>query len=256
MSVFTTGNVKAVAINLDGLVMPDDVNNPDLCLQTLELARSSEDYSHFCSGSTATHHTQINTDGEVNITIHFKTSSPAVSYEKLRATEGDLKPAYMSIDDVTLTPSVNSPLRGFYASVPPWPGEGGEVGSAWEVDHTFFVDGAVEYLEAPLAVPQNVAAGSPTSTTIDVSWDADTDTLECDDSKLVIKGYDVYQGLAPGGPYVKVNPALVTNTGTGTITFQDTALTPSTAYYYVVRGVWQFGLETDDSAEVTATTTA
>ena len=59
-----------------------------------------------------------------------------------------------------------------------------------------------------------------------------------------IAGYNVYRSATPGGPYTKVNTALITGTG-----FTDTSAQTGT-FYYVVRSVDSDGDESVSSNEL------
>ena len=95
---------------------------------------------------------------------------------------------------------------------------------------------------APSA-PQSPNAFAPTADTVEVSWQ------ESPPSEGVVN-YNVYRSTVPGGGKVLVQAGVV-----GPY-FQDTGLTASTTYYYVVTAVNGFGLESVPSAEVSVTTPA
>ena len=82
------------------------------------------------------------------------------------------------------------------------------------------------------------SATRQTSTSVDLSWIA---------SISVVSGYNVYRGTVNGGPYTKINPALVTTLG-----YTDTAVASGTIYYYVCTSVDSTGLESVYSDQVTA----
>lgn len=67
-----------------------------------------------------------------------------------------------------------------------------------------------------------------------------------------LSGFNVYRGTVSGGPYVKVNTALVPQPGAGLPTFSDVTPANST-FYYVIRSVNTAGLESVNSTEVIAT---
>ena len=62
-------------------------------------------------------------------------------------------------------------------------------------------------------------------------------------------GYNVYRSRVSGGPYEKVNTALVIGTS-----FRDTGLPFSTTFHYVMTAVDGLGNESSLSIEVAGTT--
>lgn len=89
--------------------------------------------------------------------------------------------------------------------------------------------------QAPTA-PTGLTSTATTSNSVSLSWTAATDNVR-------VTGYDVYRGTA------KVNPAPVSGT-----TYQDTGLTPATAYRYTVRARDAAGNVSEPSAALTVTT--
>lgn len=66
----------------------------------------------------------------------------------------------------------------------------------------------------------------------------------------VAVGFNVYRGTISGGPYTKQNVATIPLT---TLSYTDTSGTGNTKYFYVVRAVDAIGIESPNSAEVSAT---
>ncbi len=62
-----------------------------------------------------------------------------------------------------------------------------------------------------------------------------------------VTGYNVYRGLASGGPYTRVNPSLITG-----LTFTDTNIQAGQTYYYVATTVVSGNIEGGYSNQVTA----
>ncbi len=62
-----------------------------------------------------------------------------------------------------------------------------------------------------------------------------------------VVGYDVYRGTASGGPYTKVNSALVSGT-----TFTDTTVAAGQTYYYVATAVNSAGIQSAYSSQAAA----
>lgn len=74
-----------------------------------------------------------------------------------------------------------------------------------------------------------------------------TVTLTWKASKSVVKGYNVYRGTKPGGPYTRVNSDLVQG-----LSYQDKDVSGGATYYYVTRSVDADGRESVNSSEITA----
>ena len=72
-------------------------------------------------------------------------------------------------------------------------------------------------------------------------------TINWTASSSTVTGYNVYRGTTSGGPYSKVNSALVTGT-----TYTDTSVQASQTYFYVVTSVDSSNIESAFSNEVTA----
>ncbi|MBZ5586704.1 MAG: fibronectin type III domain-containing protein [Acidobacteriia bacterium] len=62
-----------------------------------------------------------------------------------------------------------------------------------------------------------------------------------------VTGYNVYRGLASGGPYTKMNPSLITG-----VTFTDANVQAGQTYYYVATAVDSSNAESGYSNQVTA----
>jgi hypothetical protein len=109
-----------------------------------------------------------------------------------------------------------------------------------DVSKTFllFGDPATE-LKVPLpTVPSGLVAEVQGSSVV-LSWQGATDA-----NVGAIAGYNVYRTTTPGGPYTKVNTALITGTG-----FTDTSAQTGN-FYYVVRSVDSDGDESAPSNEL------
>lgn len=63
-----------------------------------------------------------------------------------------------------------------------------------------------------------------------------------------VAGYNIYRSTTSGGPYTKLNTALVTST-----TFTDTTVQPGQTYYYVARAVDSANNESANSNQASAT---
>jgi fibronectin type 3 domain-containing protein len=80
-----------------------------------------------------------------------------------------------------------------------------------------------------------------TASQVSLTWTASASTT--------VVGYNVYRGTTSGGPYTKVNLAIVAAPA-----FTDMSVASGTTYYYVVTAVDPGNLESINSNEVSATT--
>jgi len=71
-----------------------------------------------------------------------------------------------------------------------------------------------------------------------LSWQASTSN---------VAGYNIYRGTIDGGPYVKINAALVSP-----LTYTDSSVASSTTYYYVTTAVDSSGVESVYSNQASA----
>ncbi|PYT68404.1 MAG: hypothetical protein DMG39_21320 [Acidobacteria bacterium] len=86
-----------------------------------------------------------------------------------------------------------------------------------------------------------LAVSSVTASQVSLTWTASVSTT--------VVGYNVYRGTTSGGPYTKVNSAIVAAPA-----FTDISVASDTTYYYVVTAVDPGNLESVNSNEVSATT--
>ena len=80
--------------------------------------------------------------------------------------------------------------------------------------------------------------GVTTTHSVSLSWD---------DTGAQISGYNVYRSTISGGPYSKINGALVVPTN-----YSDTSVVSGTTYFYVVTAVGTSGMESAFSNQTTA----
>jgi len=86
-----------------------------------------------------------------------------------------------------------------------------------------------------------LAVSNATASQVSLTWTASASTT--------VVGYNVYRGTTSGGPYTKVNLAIVAAPA-----FTDMSVASGTTYYYVVTAVDPGNLESINSNEVSATT--
>ena len=80
--------------------------------------------------------------------------------------------------------------------------------------------------------------GSPSGHSVALSWNPSTST---------VSGYNIYRGTQTGGPYSKLNSALISGT-----TYTDASVQSSTTYYYVSTAVNSSNGESAYSNEASA----
>ncbi|MGB7727718.1 MAG: hypothetical protein WBL50_06780 [Candidatus Acidiferrum sp.] len=81
-------------------------------------------------------------------------------------------------------------------------------------------------------------AAQSSAHTVQLVWNASTST---------VSGYNIYRGTSSGGPYTKMNSALVMS-----LNYTDSSLASSTTYYYVTTAVGASGIESAYSNQATA----
>ena len=84
----------------------------------------------------------------------------------------------------------------------------------------------------------NFAVSQQVSKSVALSWVA---------SVSVVSGYNVYRGTSNGGPYVKINPSLIS-----TLSYTDSTVASGNTYYYVCTSVDSADVESTYSNQVTA----
>lgn len=93
----------------------------------------------------------------------------------------------------------------------------------------------------------STATNSPAMVTLSGSGVQSTShsaNLAWSDSSTALAGFNIYRGTTTGGPYTKVNSALIP-----TSTYTDTSVQSETTYYYVTTAVDSTGLESTYSNE-------
>jgi Abnormal spindle-like microcephaly-assoc'd, ASPM-SPD-2-Hydin/Transmembrane protein 131-like N-terminal len=93
----------------------------------------------------------------------------------------------------------------------------------------------------------STATNSPAMVTLSGSGVQSTShsaNLAWSDSSTALAGFNIYRGTTTGGPYTKVNSALIP-----TSTYTDTSVQSGTTYYYVTTAVDSTGLESTYSNE-------
>jgi hypothetical protein len=92
---------------------------------------------------------------------------------------------------------------------------------------------------SPLAIPLSGSGVAAVNHSVTLSWTPSTSSY---------MGFNVYRGALSGGPYNKVNSALVPATS-----FSDSSVSSGQTYYYVATEVDSTGAESVYSSEVSAT---
>jgi hypothetical protein len=91
---------------------------------------------------------------------------------------------------------------------------------------------------SPASITLSGTGVQAVSNSVTLSWTASTST---------VTGYDVFRSTVSGGPYAQLNSSQDAST-----TYADTAVQAGTTYYYVVTSVDSSGVQSADSAEVSA----
>ena len=92
---------------------------------------------------------------------------------------------------------------------------------------------------SPASITLTGTGVQPVSHSVTLTWTASTST---------VTGYNVYRSTVSGGPYTKL-----TSPPVAPLTYVDSAVQAAQTYYYVVTSVDSSGVESTDSAEVSAT---
>jgi hypothetical protein len=92
---------------------------------------------------------------------------------------------------------------------------------------------------SPLTVALSGSGTAPATYSVTLSWTPSSTSYE---------GFNVYRGSVSGGPYTKVNSALIP-----TASYTDTTVSAGQTYYYVATEVSTAGVESSDSGDVSAT---
>lgn len=84
----------------------------------------------------------------------------------------------------------------------------------------------------------NFAASQQPAYSVSLSWHA---------SSSVVAGYDIYRSTTNGGPYQRINSALITS-----LSYTDSSVQGATTYFYVCTAVDSSGVESEYSNQATA----
>jgi hypothetical protein len=80
--------------------------------------------------------------------------------------------------------------------------------------------------------------GNPSGHSVSLNWDPSSST---------VTGYNIYRGTQSGGPYTKLNSALLSTTS-----YSDGTVQSGTTYYYVATAVNSGNVESSYSNQATA----
>jgi fibronectin type 3 domain-containing protein len=144
------------------------------------------------------------------------------------------------------SPLTPSPIAGT-TYIDPVPGPGTYYYVVTAVDASgnespFSAEASAAVVDVSPAAPSGLTAAAGDSQ-VTLAWTASTEPD--------LAGYNVYRGPVAGGPYSKLNAALVASPG-----YVDMGLANGTEYYYVVTAVDAAANESSRSAEASATPTA
>ncbi len=116
----------------------------------------------------------------------------------------------------------------------------GAISGTPTVSGTFNFTVKVSDSESPPATATAPLGITVSASSIFLSWDGST--------SLGVIGYNAYRGTVSGGPYTKINSALISNT-----TYNDQAIQSGHTYYYVTTAVNNQGQESTYSNQASAT---
>ena len=123
------------------------------------------------------------------------------------------------------------------------PGQTATLNVTFAPSATGLIPGSVTVASNAANSPASLALSGtgvqPASHSVTLTWTSSTST---------VSGYNVYRSTVSGGPYTKL-----TSTPIAATTYADAAVQSSQTYYYVVTSVDSSGVESANSAEVTAT---
>lgn len=248
-------------IAAEGLIISTGVPVPGIELTGAMITPTGGDHTFFKSGDRSQQAKEITESHEFNMGIFTCGPDNRVEYKLLNDAlrfdadgNREAKKGVLFVQgSQNLVPAADNLVYGFHI-----PGHrlgpiGGNVGDAMQYDYTTPISGGIEELTSIIAQPTNLVAGNPTSTTIDLTWDADAEVLVEHQGLFRVKSYDVYQSLTTSVGFAKVNTSPVLNNQTGN-TFTAIGLTTATAYFFYVIAIGEFGDVSVISAEATDTT--
>jgi hypothetical protein len=93
--------------------------------------------------------------------------------------------------------------------------------------------------KSPAAVSLSGTGVQPVAHTVTLSWAASTST---------VSGYNAYRSSVSGGPYTKLDSALITTTQ-----YTDSTVVAGQTYFYMVTSVDSSNVESTDSNQISAT---
>lgn len=257
-----------MAVSVNGAVLTDD---PDFDVTAWNLEREPNIDSYSAANSQDQKHQEL-TGGTntFNINVKLIGDDPQAQAATLLALESRAsagcpnRPVLFNPFANTLVPAVGDPVYEFDCPVTFQGLTGGTADEPIMSENTWSAN-TYEKVEALPATPANVASDVQTATTIDLTWDLDVETYTRQAGLDRVAYFTVYRSETTGGPvgdpYVLVSPAGgVANsedpTTSGKVRWQDTGLTASTTYYYVVYAVDQYGMVSAASTELSQATTA
>jgi hypothetical protein len=164
------------------------------------------------STSSAPQNVTITNTGNANVTISQVSASAGYSVTG-GSTPVMLSPAQNLILTAQFSPTSTGPISGNISIVSNATG-------------------------SPASVPLSGTGVPPIQHSVVLTWNASTSA---------VAGYNVYRGTVSGGPYTKINSALVT-----ALTYTDSTVQNGTTYYYVTTAVDSGGTESVHSNEVSA----
>ena len=180
---------------------------------TLGISPTSLSFGNVTTGtSSAPQNVTITNTGNANVTISQVSASAGYPVNG-GSTPVTLSPAQNLILTAQFSPTSTGPISGNISIVSNATG-------------------------SPALVSLSGTGVAPIQHSVVLTWNASTSS---------VAGYNVYRGTVSGGPYTKINSALVT-----ALTYTDSTVQNGTTYYYVTTAVDSGGTESVHSNEVSA----
>lgn len=257
-----------MAVSVGGTVLTDD---PDLDVLAWGFDREPNIDSYNAANSEDQKHIEL-TGGTntFNVNVKLIGADPQAQAEALLALESRASTGCPNRSVLfnpfanTLVPAAGDPIYEFSCPVT-FQGLTGGTADEPIMSENSWPANTYEKVEALPVTPATLASDAQTATTIDLTWDLDTETYSRQAGLDRVAYFTVYRSGTTGGPvgdpYVLVSPAggvanTVDPTTPGKVRWQNTGLTASTTYFYVVYAVDQYGMVSAASAELSQATTA
>ncbi len=264
--IFQAVQIGDLRLDPFGTTVSSGATHPTIELTKAMLTPASSNHSYYAFGSRAQKHQRITDQNSFEFGVYTTGINQDTEYnvinnvlDKDKLVDPEIPSVLASYGSQSLVPSPTNIIRAFLLPGHRLAPLGGAAGDATQYDYTTDVSSAYDELTAVIAQPANLVAANPTTTTIDLTWDADTEGLPAQGPTVKrVKFYDILISTTTGGPvgdpYVAATPATALANQLGN-SVTVTGLTTATEYFFVVkaRGFYN-GDDSVISAEATDTT--